>query len=77
MAIAADLRYGHRLEQTLLGKAHDISFACSKARPLLKGTARRAADIRSRTIHVLTTLWAGVSLTEPAANPVVHLTGAQ
>jgi len=33
MAIAADIGYGHGLEQTLLGKAHRFGFGCSKARP--------------------------------------------
>jgi hypothetical protein len=33
MAIAADLGYGHGLEDTFQGKAHHISFGCSKARP--------------------------------------------
>ncbi len=49
-----------------------------------ESTARRAADIRNRAIHclvpcdfVITTLGAGVSLAEPAANPLVYLTGAE
>jgi len=33
MAIAADLGYGHGLEDTFQGKAHHIGFGCSKARP--------------------------------------------
>jgi hypothetical protein len=33
MTIAADTGYGHGLEDTFQGKAHDISFGCSKARP--------------------------------------------
>ena len=33
MAIAADIGYGHGLEHTFQGKAHNISFGCSKARP--------------------------------------------
>jgi hypothetical protein len=34
MAIAADIGYGRRgLEDTFKGKAHHISFGCSKARP--------------------------------------------
>src|SRR5215469_5125621 len=34
MAIATDIRYGHGFEGILHGKAHHISFGCSKARPL-------------------------------------------
>jgi hypothetical protein len=33
MAIAADTGYGHGLEDTLLGKQHDMSFGCIKAGP--------------------------------------------
>jgi hypothetical protein len=33
MAIAADIGYGHGLEDTFEGKAHHLSFGCSKARP--------------------------------------------
>ena len=33
MAIAADIGYGHRLEDTFQRKAHHISFGCFKARP--------------------------------------------
>ena len=33
MAIAADVGYGHGLGHTIQGKAHHISFGCSKARP--------------------------------------------
>ena len=33
MAIAADIGYGHGLEHTFQGKAHHVSFGCSKARP--------------------------------------------
>jgi hypothetical protein len=33
MALAADIGYGHRGEQTLRGKAHHLSFGCFKARP--------------------------------------------
>ena len=33
MAIAADIGYGHRLEDAFQGKAHHVSFGCSKARP--------------------------------------------
>jgi hypothetical protein len=33
MAIAADIGYSHGLEDTFQGKAHHISFGCSKARP--------------------------------------------
>jgi len=33
MAIAADTGYGHGLKDTFQGKAHDISFGCSKAGP--------------------------------------------
>jgi hypothetical protein len=33
MAIAADIGYGHALENTFHGEAHDISFGCFKARP--------------------------------------------
>jgi|AUZX01.1.fsa_nt_gi hypothetical protein len=47
-------------------------------------TARRAADLRNRTIRCLapcdfliTTPGACVSLLEPAVNPLVYLTGAQ
>ena len=33
MAMTANIGYGHGLEDTFPGKAHDISFGCSKARP--------------------------------------------
>ena len=33
MTIAADIGYGHGFEDTFQGKAHHISFGCSKARP--------------------------------------------
>jgi len=33
MAIAADGRYGHGLEDTFRREGHDMSFGCSKARP--------------------------------------------
>lgn len=33
MAIAANIGYGHGLEEAFQGKAHHISFGCSKARP--------------------------------------------
>ena len=33
MAIAADIGYGHGLEDSFQRKAHHISFGCSKARP--------------------------------------------
>ncbi len=33
MAVAADIGYGHGFEDTLQGKAHYMSFGCSKARP--------------------------------------------
>jgi len=33
MAVAADFRYRHGLEDTFQGKAHHLSFGCSKARP--------------------------------------------
>jgi len=33
MAIAADVRYRHRLEDSFQRKAHHISFGCFKARP--------------------------------------------
>jgi hypothetical protein len=33
MAIATDIGYRHRLEDTFQGKAHYISFGCSKALP--------------------------------------------
>jgi hypothetical protein len=56
MAIAADIGYGHGLEDTFQGKAHDISFGCSKARPRYHlqrfapsctGLPRRAVTFRS------------------------------
>ena len=33
MAVAADFRYRHGLEDTFQGKAHHLGFGCSKARP--------------------------------------------
>ena len=33
MAVAADFGYRHGLEDTFQGKAHHLSFGCSKARP--------------------------------------------
>ena len=40
MTIAADIRYGHGVEEALQGKAHHISFGCSKARPRYHMTPR-------------------------------------
>ena len=47
MTIAADIGYGHGFEDTFQGKAHHISFGCSKARPRYQpnlGLHRRAPD---------------------------------
>jgi hypothetical protein len=46
MAIAADFGYGHGLDDTFQGKAHDISFGCSKAGPAtnFNGLRQHAMD---------------------------------
>ena len=66
MAVAADIGDGHALEDTFQGKAHEISFGCSKARPRYQ--LRRFA-----------TLYAGTGMRQlrsPSAASCLALSGA-
>jgi hypothetical protein len=67
MAITADIGYSHGLEDTFQGKAHHISFGCSKARPRYHVTKIR---------RVTAVEWHGIPAGHRASGVLEHRNGA-
>ena len=88
MAIAAESGYGHGLEDAFEGKAHHISFGCSKARPRYQfqrfapicdvvhrpcWLERHCAGVRPPPAPAFVTVWASHSGTRRRASPPAML----